>query len=126
MGANLYPEDVDAALGELADRCPELGLGSFCLELRDVEDGGSVPVVHVEATRHDAEVAELVRRAIGDWLVCHNRDWATAAREDGRALEFDVRPTSHGRGVFAANAGRIKRRYVVTTTATTRDEEQSR
>jgi hypothetical protein len=58
-----------------------------------------------------------VRRAIAEWLVSHNRDWAAAAREDARALDFEVRPSGHGEGVFAVNADRIKRRYVVTTSA---------
>ncbi|MFL6163301.1 MAG: phenylacetate--CoA ligase family protein [Jatrophihabitantaceae bacterium] len=49
MGANLYPEDVDAALGALADEHPEFGLGAFCLELVDAADGTSTPRIHVEA-----------------------------------------------------------------------------
>ena len=114
MGANLYPEDVDAAVGSLADVRPELGLGAFCLAVADTGDGSTVPVVHVESARQDDEVAAEVRGALGEWLVAHNRDWAAAAREDHRALAFDVRPTVPGTGVFAVNAERIKRRYVVT------------
>jgi hypothetical protein len=116
MGANLYPEDVDAALGALAEQHPELGLGAFCLELVDAPDGSSMPRIHVEAAEAattDTAVAELVRTGIADWLVGHNRDWAAAAAEDPRALAFDIRLTAPGSGVFQANAHRIKRQYVL-------------
>ncbi|NHA69071.1 phenylacetate--CoA ligase family protein [Phycicoccus flavus] len=119
MGANLYPEDVDTALGLLATDEPGLGLGAFCLGLADTDDGATVPVVHVETTDPSAATADTVRAALAGWLVAHNRDWAAAAEEDRRALAFDVRPVPPGTGVFAANAGRIKRRYVTHTT----DEE---
>jgi len=45
------------------------------------------------------------------------------AREDLRALAFDVRPTAPGTGVFAVNAERIKRRYVVTDLTAHHDQE---
>jgi phenylacetate-CoA ligase len=117
LGANLYPEDVDAALGGLAEARPELGLGAFCLALAEAADGTTTPVVHVEAAYRPAGLAADVRAALAGWLVAHNRDWAAAAGEDPRALAFDVRPVVPGSGVFAANAGRIKRRYVLTGVA---------
>jgi phenylacetate-CoA ligase len=116
MGANLYPEDVDAALGALAEQHPELGLGAFCLELVDAPDGSSTPRIHLEAADvaiADAGTAERVRAGIAGWLVGHNRDWAAAAGEDPRALAFDIRLTAPGGGVFQANAHRIKRQYVL-------------
>ena len=114
MGANLYPEDVDAALGVLAEQYPEYGLGAFCLELADIADGLSIPRIHVEAAeaRHPA-MADRIGTGIADWLVTHNRDWAAAATENPRALSFDIRLAAPGSGVFEANAGRIKRRYVL-------------
>src|SRR6185437_10705664 len=116
MGANLYPEDVDAALGGLAEQHPEFGLGAFCLELIDAPDGSSTPRIHVEAAGiTEAGTAELVRAGIAGWLVGHNRDWAAAAAEDCRALAFDIRLTTPGSGVFQANAHRIKRQYVLTS-----------
>jgi phenylacetate-CoA ligase len=128
MGANLYPEDVDAAIGALADQRPDLGLGAFCLAVADAGDGSTVPVVHVESASQGPDVKEAVRVALAEWLVTRNRDWAAAAREDSRALAFDVRPTTPGTGVFAVNAERIKRRYVVTEpairTETTHDQDQ--
>ena len=144
MGANLYPEDVDSALGVLAEQHPEFGLGAFCLELADAANGMSVPRIHVEARvaaaveaqdaavveaqdaaaveARDAAVVEARVAAVADqvgsgiagWLVAHNRDWAAAAAEEPRALAFDVRLAAPGSGVFEANAGRIKRRYVLT------------
>lgn len=111
MGANLYPEDVDAALSKLADEHPELGLGTFCLELAEAADGTTRPRIHIEAG--DGAAADRIAAAIGEWLVTHNRDWAAAAAEDPRALSFDICLTAPGSGVFAANATRIKRRYVL-------------
>jgi phenylacetate-CoA ligase len=111
MGANLYPEDVDAALTTLSDEQPQLGLGTFCLEVAESADGSTTPRIHVEAA--DTTAADRVRASLGAWLVAHNRDWAAAAREDPRALSFDVRLTPPGTGVFRDNADRIKRRYVL-------------
>ena len=114
MGANLYPEDVDAALGVLAEQHPEFGLGAFCLELADAADGTSVPRIHIEAAAAvPARDAGRIGAGIAGWLVAHNRDWAAAAAEDPRAVSFDIRLAVPGSGVFAANATRIKRRYVL-------------
>jgi phenylacetate-CoA ligase len=111
MGANLYPEDVDAALAALAEDHPEFGLGTFCLQLADAADGTTTPRIHIEA--RDAAPADWIGGAIGEWLVTHNRDWAASAAEDPRALCFDIRLAAPGSGVFEANATRIKRRYVL-------------
>lgn len=117
MGANLYPEDVDAALGTLADRRPDLGIGAFCLAMADNPDGTTGPVVHLEVAddhgRSDPGLPATVMAALADWLVLHNRDWAAAAAEDNRALAFHIAPTAPGTGVFEANATRIKRRYIL-------------
>jgi phenylacetate-CoA ligase len=111
MGANLYPEDVDAALGTLAEQHPAFGLGTFSLELAECADGSTRPRIHVES--RDASVADEVAAGIASWLVAHNRDWAAVADEDPRALDFDIRLAEPGTGVFAVNATRIKRRYVL-------------
>jgi phenylacetate-CoA ligase len=119
MGANLYPEDVDAALGALALRRPDLRLGAFCLQLTEAADGTTTPLVHVEvgaaAARTDPGLDEAIRAALVDWLVEHNRDWVAAAAEDPRALAFGISPAAPGTGVFAVNAGRIKRQYILNT-----------
>jgi hypothetical protein len=111
MGANLYPEDVDAALGTLSDQHPEFALGSFCLELVECADGSTKPRIHVESAA--AEIAGDVAAGVATWLVAHNRDWAAVADEEPRALDFDVCLAEPGTGVFAVNASRIKRRYVL-------------
>jgi phenylacetate-CoA ligase len=55
MGANIYPEDVDAAL--YADPADARRLGAFCLEI--VDDGdGQRPCVHVEVV--DGPVEDVV------------------------------------------------------------------
>ncbi len=117
MGANLYPEDVDAALGSLAERHPEFALGAFCLSLADAGDGTTTPVVHVEVgaaqARTDPQLRAVIRDALASWLVGHNGDWAAAAAEDARALAFAIDPAPPGTGVFEVNAGRIKRRYLL-------------
>jgi phenylacetate-CoA ligase len=111
MGANLYPEDVDAALAALAEQHPEFGLGSFCLELAEAADGTTRPRIHVEA--HETASGDHVSDGIAGWLVAHNRDWAAAAAEDSRAPFFEICLAAPGSGVFTANATRIKRRYVL-------------
>ena len=111
MGANLYPEDVDAALGTLSEQYPDFGLGSFCLELAESADGSTVPRIHIESA--DCAIAEELRAGIAAWLVSHNRDWAAAADEDSHAPFFDICLTTPGSGVFADNASRIKRRYIL-------------
>jgi phenylacetate-CoA ligase len=111
MGANLYPEDVDAALAALAEQYPDFGLGSFCLELAESADGSTKPRIHVEA--HETAIADQIRTGIAEWLVSHNRDWTAAAAEDRRAPVFDICVTNPGSGVFTDNATRIKRRYVL-------------
>lgn len=111
MGANLYPEDVDAALGALMEQYPEFGLGSFCLELAETVDGSTRPRIHLEAG--EPAIAEQIRNGIATWLVSHNRDWAAAAQEDPDAPFFDICLTTPGTGVFAGNATRIKRRYIL-------------
>jgi phenylacetate-CoA ligase len=111
MGANLYPEDVDAALAVLAEHHPEFGLGSFCLELAEAVDGTTRPRIHVEAGQ--TAQSDQISAGIAAWLVEHNRDWAAAAVEDSRAPFFDICLAAPGSGVFTANAIRIKRRYVL-------------
>lgn len=129
MGANLYPEDVDAALGALAARRADLGLGAFCLSLAEHSDGSTTPIIHVEVAstvaRTDPSTSQTVRDAVGAWLVEHNRDWSAAAAEDRRALAFDIRCTGPGTGVFTENATRIKRRYLVTDRQLTSQEGTS-
>lgn len=113
MGANIYPEDVEAALfaGTDARR-----LGAFCLELEDLDNGGVRPCVHVEVTAGDLGDRELAGRLssrISRHLVAASADFAAAVAEDPATAEIAVRLHAPLAGPFAANASRIKRRYIV-------------
>src|SRR5206468_1741055 len=111
MGANLYPEDVAAGIGDhpLADT-----LGGFCMELAEVDDGDVRPVIHVEA-RPGAGVApaDLVA-CIRARLVASSADYRAALAEAPAAGDLRVCLSEPGAGPFAANAGRIKQRLVLT------------
>lgn len=110
MGANLYPEDVAAGIGDhpAADR-----LGAFCMELAEVEDadGDVRPVIHVETTAEvdPREVAAFVRAR----LAASSADYREALCESPAAGDLRVRLWSPGAGPFAANTGRIKQRRIL-------------
>ena len=114
LGANLYPEDVDAALGALAERQPELGLGAFCLELADAADGTQHGrVIHVEAASRAGRAGRAGPRR-------HRRLAGRAqpglGRRRGRGpagagLRHPADRTGH-RGL-PGQRHRIKRRYVL-------------
>jgi len=111
MGANLYPEDVATGIADhpLADT-----LGGFCMELAEVDDGDVRPLIHVEA-RPDAGVdpAGLVA-CIRARLAASSADYRAALAETPAAGDLRVRLWEPGAGPFAANAGRIKQRLVLT------------
>ena len=117
LGANLYPEDVDAAVLRVADAHPDAGIAGFALELEELLDGRTRPLVHVEVTSvQDASVLEVphaVRTALAAHLLRINADWRAAAAESEDALCFGVRVHATGTGPFTRNATRIKRQYLV-------------
>ena len=121
MGANIYPEDVEQALGECADADAFAG---FALELLDIDDGGSEsvsgavrPCVHVELTDadriDDTQLRDRIIAAVRDRLLANTADYRSAVAEDPAAA--DLRAVLHleGTGPFSGNATRIKRRYIV-------------
>ena len=120
MGANIYPEDVEQALGECADADAFAG---FALELLDIDDdsesgsGAVRPCVHVEladADRiDDTQLRDRVIAAVRDRLLANTADYRSAVAEDPAAA--DLRAVLHleGTGPFSGNATRIKRRYIV-------------
>jgi len=119
MGANIYPEDVEQALFSDADDARRLG--AFCLELVDVGEAEERPCVHVEVLEVAAEdpgLAERLRERVVKRLLAANRDFRASLAEDSRAGEIRVRLHPAGGGPFAANHGRIKRRYIVGTPPT--------
>ena len=117
MGANIYPEDVEQAL--FADPSDTRRIGAFCLELIDVDEVEQRPCVHVEVLHgpvDDAVLAERLRQRVLDRLTAANLDFRASLAEDRRAAEIQVRLHAVGAGPFAANHGRIKRKYIVGTT----------
>ncbi len=115
MGANIYPEDVEQALfadAKLTDR-----LGAFCLELRDIGAGAVRPCVHVEVTDRGADDATLIgtiRRSVITRLEANSRDFKAAVAENPTTADILVELHEPGRGPFAENSRRIKRRYILT------------
>jgi phenylacetate-CoA ligase len=114
MGANLYPEDVAAGIGD--SRAADV-LGAFCMELAEIDDDEVRPVVHIEAPPaadvDPAEVAAAIRRR----LATLSADFRAALDESPAAGDLRVRLWDPGTGPFAANAGRIKQRRVVPAVA---------
>jgi phenylacetate-CoA ligase len=121
MGANIYPEDVEQALGECVDAD---AFGAFALELVDIDDGGSRsasgavrPCIHVELTDagriDDTQLRDTVIAVVRDRLLANTADYRSAVAEDPAAA--DIRAVLHieGTGPFSGNATRIKRRYIV-------------
>ena len=117
MGANLYPEDVAAGIGDHR-RCDDLG--AFCMELLDVDDDVR-PVVHIEASVTAADEAALVDElvvTIRSRLAASSADYRAALSEAPAAADIRVHLWPPGTGPFAANAGRIKQRHVLSRPAT--------
>jgi phenylacetate-CoA ligase len=114
MGANIYPEDVEQALFAdlpLGDR-----LMGFCLELRDIGDGGVRPCVHVEVSSREGDESNTIaalRRAVVGRLELSSRDFKNAVEENPSAAEIIIELHNSGEGPFAENNRRIKRRYIV-------------
>jgi phenylacetate-CoA ligase len=117
LGANLYPEDVDAAVLRVADAYPAAGIAGFALELEELSDGRTRPLVHLEVTApeavHAGDLEEAVRTALAAHLLRINADWRAAATESVDALCFGVRVHAKGTGPFTRNATRIKRQYLI-------------
>ncbi len=123
MGANIYPEDIEQGLfaaGEDARR-----LGAFCLELLDLGGGEQRACVHVEAldgVTDDDALADRLRERVLNRLLATNLDFRASVEEDPSAREIIVRLHAPGRGPFAMNTGRIKRRYIVPSSGATTPE----
>jgi phenylacetate-CoA ligase len=114
MGANIYPEDVEAGL--YADVDEQRCLGAFALELVDAGGGRQRPCVHVEVL-DGAVDDERLRTRVADrvcrGLAAASSDFRTALAESGEAARPEVRLHLPGTGPFTENARRIKRRYVI-------------
>jgi phenylacetate-CoA ligase len=114
MGANIYPEDVEAGL--VADADDQRRLGAYALELVDAGGDRQRPCVHVEVldggVDDDALRTRIAARVCAS-LAAASADFRTALAESGQAAEPEIRLHLAGTGPFTENARRIKRRYVI-------------
>lgn len=127
MGANIYPEDIEQAL--FADPKDARRLGAFCLEIVDIGEAEQRPCVHVELLEGSTEDADLKARLRGEIvrrLVAANLDFRASLAESPKAAEIQVRLHRPGSGPFAANQGRIKRRYIMNAPAAPAPQQQGR
>jgi phenylacetate-CoA ligase len=128
MGANIYPEDVEAGL--LADETCARKVGAFCLELVEAGDqtGEVRPCIHVEVVSGEPseELAAALQQRVYEKLCEVNADFRQSVREDQSAAELQILLHRAGEGPFAGNNGRIKRHYVLarqTAAALEREKE---
>ncbi|MBO0790089.1 MAG: hypothetical protein J2P36_03960 [Ktedonobacteraceae bacterium] len=121
MGANIYPEDVEAGL--LAHETYARKVGAFCLELVEAgEKTGEVrPCIHVEVVSGEPseELATALQKLVREKLCEVNADFRQSTQEDQSATDLHIRLHRTGEGPFAQNNGRIKRRYILNTTKQT-------
>ncbi len=114
MGANIYPEDVEAGLlsnHDLASR-----LGAFCMELVEEKATGEVrPCIHVEVTEGlpSDEMANALQQMVRNKLYELSADFRQAMREDQSVGQLRIELHMGGEGPFAEMSQRIKRRYVI-------------
>jgi phenylacetate-CoA ligase len=112
MGANLYPEDVEAALYDCA------GLAvltqSFCLGSHEQSGGTIRPLLCFEIRQEPDEALQLrFATEIEARLVAINADYRQASREHPAAMKPVVRLYRRGEGPFAADARKIKQTRMV-------------
>src|SRR5258707_538432 len=106
MGANIYPEDVEAGLlsnHDLASR-----LGAFCMELVAEKATGEV----TEGLPSD-EIAHSLPQMMRTKLSGLSADFRQAMREDQSVGQLRIELHMEGEGPFAEMSQRIKRRYVI-------------
>jgi phenylacetate-CoA ligase len=109
MGANIYPEDVEALLYAQPDIAPRLG--SFQLGVGTAPDGTPRPEIRIELSDPDAlKPARLATLAheLRDGLARVNRDVRQSLTEYPDAMLPMISVHAPGTGPFAADRGRIK------------------
>ena len=114
MGANIYPEDIEVVLY----RDPELArrIHSFMLRVVADADGTPRPSVALELTDLagvDEAWRATVADQLGDGLLGLNIDYRSSTAEFPAAMHPIVETYGVGEGPFAADAGRIKQRRIV-------------
>jgi len=115
MGANIYPEDVEAGL--LANATYAHSVGAFCLELKEDEQrtGEVRPCIHVEVTNGEPseEMTRALQHSILQKLCEASADFRQSLQEDASTADLRIVLHPMGAGPFAHNSGRIKRRYIL-------------
>lgn len=117
MGANIYPEDIEAGL--LAQPALASRIGAFSMELQEQEQIAELrPCIHVEVLdgQLSDQMASLLQQSLRDRLCELNADFRQAVYEDASAGELRVELHLPGHGPFAQMNGRIKNRYILENT----------
>jgi phenylacetate-coenzyme A ligase PaaK-like adenylate-forming protein len=113
MGANIYPEDLEAVLYRDADVARRMH--SFMLSVVDDETGTPRPSVALELSDLDG-VDDAWRSAaaerLRDGLIGLNIDYRSSVGEFPAAMLPIVSTHGLGNGPFAGDAGRIKQRRI--------------
>lgn len=115
MGANVYPEDIEAALYDV-DGLATL-LRGFCMELVEREDESRLQLhLELEADKAQCErwsrAAQQIAASVRTHLISASADYRSAVSEDASAGEIDVAVHTPMTGPFADQDSRIKRRYI--------------
>jgi phenylacetate-CoA ligase len=112
MGANIYPEDVEQALYDEPDLATRTH--SFCLSLREDEDGAVRPCFSFEIRGDvsDALRAEFEQR-IPERIRLLNADFRTAVAEHADSVRPVVELFPLGEGPFAVDAAKIKQTRII-------------
>jgi phenylacetate-CoA ligase len=115
MGANIYPEDVETLVYRDAALVPRLH--SFLLSVSTDASGTPRPTVALELSDLrgvDGAWRDAMANTLRDGLSGLNIDYRSAITEFPEAMRPVVETFALGEGPFAADAGRIKQRRIIT------------
>ena len=112
MGANIYPQDIEAAIysePELARR-----VRSFQLCVLESLPGETKPCVSIQLESGDPtqELCGRLSSVLEKWLLSTNRDYQEAVKEYPELMRPVVQLYKAGEGPFAGSEARIKHRYI--------------
>ncbi len=112
MGANIYPEDIEAAIYSRPDVAARIL--SFQLSVVEPRPGETRPRVAIQLLRGQPD--DAFRDEVAQLLTTHlrgmNRDYREAFGEYPALMPFIVECFARGEGPFEGSGGRIKFRYI--------------
>jgi phenylacetate-CoA ligase len=114
MGANIYPEDIESII--YRDPAIARQVHSFLLTVKTDESATPRPGIALELADGVAASADwIAERAVqfADGLTTLNIDYRSSAQEYAAAMIPIVEAFERGAGPFAADAGRIKQRRIL-------------